>query len=121
MNAEDEQREEVEVLQSIYPDELVVISDSHYKIRIKLDTPSTRVHTLALDVRYPATYPEVIPDLDVELAEDIEEEYDEDDEDDDDDYDNYQIDDDDEDEDTKRVKEALNMSETCLLYTSRCV
>ncbi|KAK6454232.1 RWD domain-containing protein [Scheffersomyces xylosifermentans] len=114
MNAEDEQREELEVLQSIYPDELKVLSDTHFQIRIKLDTPSTREHTLLLDVRYPAEYPEVIPQLDVEIAEDLPDEEDDEDYDDDDDYEsNYaDYDDSSDDEDTKAAKKALNMSET---------
>lgn len=62
-----EQQQELEVLQSIYPDELEIISETHFTIRIGLDTQTDRTHTLLLDVRFPETYPEVVPRLAIEV------------------------------------------------------
>lgn len=66
----EEQREEREVLESIFPDEIQVISDSEYRISITLD-----VHTdsdaefsdpiIILNVRLPEEYPDEAPRLDV--------------------------------------------------------
>lgn len=68
----EEQKEELEVLESIYPDELTLISDSHFTIKIGLDTQTDRSHTLLLDVRLPETYPEVVPRLGIEYVEEEE-------------------------------------------------
>lgn len=76
MSCLEEQKEELEVLESIYPDELTILSDSHFTIRIGLDTQTDRSHTLLLDVRFPETYPETIPRLGVEYVEVEEEEED---------------------------------------------
>ena len=108
MDPVEEQQQELEVLESIYPDELTLLNDTTFIIRINLDTPSERKHALNLQVKYPPTYPEVIPELYLDIAEDQEE--DESDEYDDDYYDDN--DDDEDDEDTKAAKLALNMSET---------
>lgn len=105
MNIE-EQEQELEVLQSIYPDELKVKSPTNYAVKIKLDTPSRRIHIIALLVKYPEDYPEVLPELDVNYASTImfelldEEEVESDDE----------SDEDDEDED-QDAKEAMALSE----------
>lgn len=103
MDPLEEQAQELEVLESIYPDELEKYSDTHFSIKVKLDTSSTRIHVLELDVKYPEAYPEVVPELDITVAEDEEEEYDSDDD---------NGDDSEDDEDTKAAKKALNMSET---------
>ncbi|CAH2350250.1 protein Gir2p [[Candida] railenensis] len=90
MDPLEEQSQEIEVLQSIYPDELNLISPTHFTITITLDTTSDRKHYLLLDVKYPESYPEVVPQLDVEVADGpLPAGYDEDDEDTDeeDDYD----------------------------------
>ncbi|KAG7663374.1 GIR2 [[Candida] subhashii] len=108
MDPVEEQQQELEVLESIYPDELTLLNETTFIIRINLDTPSERKHALNLQVKYPPTYPEVIPELYLDIAEDQEE--DESDEYDDDYYDDN--DDDEDDEDTKAAKLALNMSET---------
>ncbi|RPA99326.1 RWD-domain-containing protein [Choiromyces venosus 120613-1] len=68
----EEQLQEIEVLQSIYPDELTQISDTNYTIRLVLEPPSIpgQVHeppTLILHVTYPPTYPDVPPMLDLTL------------------------------------------------------
>lgn len=110
MDPIEEQAQEIEVLQSIYPDELTLINNTHFIIRIDLDTPSERKHSLNLIVKYPPTYPEVIPQLSIELAESPEDK---------DNYDNGDSDegdsdddDDDDDDENADLKLALNMAET---------
>lgn len=74
MDPQEEQRLELEVLESIYPDELTKYSPTHFSIKLSLDTPSDRKHRLLLDVKYPAEYPEVVPELDIIIPEGEEEE-----------------------------------------------
>lgn len=75
MDPLEEQLQEIEVLQSIYPDELEVLSPTHFTIRIGLDTPSDRKHEALLDVRYPPNYPEEVPHLDIHTSvEEVDEE-----------------------------------------------
>ncbi|KAI5970219.1 GIR2 [Candida margitis] len=107
MDHQEEQSQEVEILQSIYPDELEFLNDSqtHFQIRTNLDTDSERKHALYLVVKYPKTYPEVVPDLHIEVAE---VEGDREGDSDDAGYD----DDEDEDEEAKQTRLALNMAET---------
>ncbi|KAK6884677.1 Protein GIR2 [Candida tropicalis] len=114
MDPVEEQLQEIEVLQSIYPDELELINNTHFSIRINLDVSSTRKHSLKLIVKYPETYPEVIPNLQIEIADpndDNDEEEGKYEYSDDEDYANDE-DDDDEDEESKEIKLALNMAET---------
>lgn len=66
MDYEDEQKQELEVLSSIYPDELTIISKKTFTIRIALDTQTDRGHVLVLGVKFPDQYPEVVPCLDIE-------------------------------------------------------
>lgn len=99
MDFQEEQQQEIEVLESIYPDELEKLSETHFTIKISLDTETQRRHKLLLDVKYPETYPEVVPNLHIEIVED-EDEDEEDEENSDDDLDN---------EDTNRM---LNLAET---------
>ncbi|KAI0140129.1 RWD-domain-containing protein [Hypoxylon sp. NC0597] len=70
----EEQVEEREVLDSIFPDEITDISDTEYRILIKLDLPDDDHHggdeapeppTLILSVRYPENYPDEAPILDI--------------------------------------------------------
>lgn len=75
------------MLESIYPDELTVLSPTNFAVKVALDTVSDRKHRLLLHVTYPPTYPEVVPLLSIEIP-DAEEDEDEDDEEDDDDDDN---------------------------------
>ncbi|KAI5959788.1 GIR2 [Candida pseudojiufengensis] len=106
MDHKEEQSQELEILQSIYPEELEILneSQSHFQIIVNLDLPSEKKHSLLLIVKYPPTYPEVIPELHIEVKEN---------ELDDDDFDQNDEDEDDEDdEDTKQTKLALNMAET---------
>lgn len=65
MDYKEEQAQEIEILQSIYPDELEVESDTSFVINILLDTASDRKHVITLGVEYPETYPEVAPELEV--------------------------------------------------------
>ncbi|RCK65537.1 Protein GIR2 [Candida viswanathii] len=103
MDPAEEQSQEIEVLQSIYPDELTLTNPTNFSIRINLDVSSTRRHALSLLVKYPETYPEVVPDLHIEVAE-------QDDEDEEDGYSDE--DEDEEDDENKDIKLALNMAET---------
>lgn len=101
MDALEEQTQELEVLQSIYPDELEILSETHFTVRLNLDTNTDRKHALVLEVKYPAEYPEVVPVLDIEVGEDEEDE---------DDY--YGSDDDDDiDSDEERNRQAVNLAE----------
>lgn len=85
MDPLEEQEQEIEVLQSIYPDEIEVYSKTHFSIRLELETPSDRKHALLLIVRYPEQYPEVVPTLDVHVCESVNEEEEDEDEDEDED------------------------------------
>lgn len=99
MDPQEEQQLELEVLDSIYPDELTKYTPTHFSIKLSLDTPSDRKHSLLLDVKYPAEYPEVVPELDIIIPdEEDEEEYEESDE--------------SEDEDANETKLMLNLSES---------
>lgn len=106
MDPIEEQSQEIEVLQSIYPDELTIIDNTNFIIRIDLDTPSERNHSLNLHVKYPPNYPEVIPQLSIEIAEptngDNNSDY----------YEDEDEEDDEEDNDDDDIKLALNMAET---------
>lgn len=113
MDPVEEQLQEIEVLQSIYPDELTLINNINFSVRINLDVSSNRKHALNLIVKYPELYPEVIPNLQIEIAE--EQEYDDDNDEENDGYSDYEDSgdgDEDEDEETKQIKLALNMAET---------
>ncbi|KAJ9658954.1 Protein gir2 [Neophaeococcomyces mojaviensis] len=66
----DEQREEREVLDSIFPDEITDTSDNAYRISITLDLPSDvelsdEAPIIFLNVSYPENYPDVAPNLDI--------------------------------------------------------
>ncbi|QPG74851.1 hypothetical protein FOA43_002187 [Brettanomyces nanus] len=106
-----EQKQEVEILKSIYPDELELISGKEFTINLLLDVSSERKHAVKLHIRYPAAYPEVAPELWVtegEIGIDG----------DDDDGENYNSedgDDDSDDQETVELKDsqrAVNLIET---------
>ncbi len=82
MDYKEEQQQEIENLQSIYPDELEVVSENEYTITLLLDTVSERKHRVILHVKYPETYPEVVPDLELENdeIEEAEDDYEDDEE-----------------------------------------
>lgn len=66
----DEQKEEREVLDSIFPDEIYDVSETEYRISIALDVKSdheeeAELPTIILNVRYPEAYPDDPPMLDV--------------------------------------------------------
>ena len=66
----EEQQEEREVLDSIFPDEIQDISDTEYRVTISLEVKQESEEELEapviiLNVRYPEAYPDVAPDLDV--------------------------------------------------------
>ncbi|CUM63726.1 uncharacterized protein PRCAT00001310001 [Priceomyces carsonii] len=68
MDPLEEQQQELEVIESIYPDELEKYSDVHFGIKVNLDTASDRNHALLLEVTYPERYPEVVPQLKLVLV-----------------------------------------------------
>ncbi|KAK5073736.1 Protein gir2 [Lithohypha guttulata] len=67
----DEQKEEREVLDSIFPDEITDTADNAYRISIALDPPANSPSdeddplVIWLNVSYPDSYPDVAPNLDV--------------------------------------------------------
>lgn len=70
--AAEEQLQEIEVLQSIYPDEFTQISDTQFTLRLVLEPPTIpgqpqESPILILHVTYPESYPDVSPDLDLTL------------------------------------------------------
>ncbi|KAK4158212.1 ubiquitin-conjugating enzyme/RWD-like protein [Chaetomidium leptoderma] len=63
----EEQIEEREVLDSIFPDEIADISETEYRISITLDIPDDEAEppVILLTVRYPEDYPDKAPLLEV--------------------------------------------------------
>ena len=66
----DEQKEERDVLDSIFPDEIYDVSETEYRISIALDVKNdneeeAELPTIILNVRYPEAYPDEAPMLDV--------------------------------------------------------
>ncbi|KPM45493.1 hypothetical protein AK830_g1092 [Neonectria ditissima] len=66
----EDQIEEREVLESIFPDEITDISESEFIVSIALDIPGEEESedgppTMLLKVRYPEDYPEKAPHLDI--------------------------------------------------------
>ncbi|KAL4791261.1 RWD domain-containing protein [Aspergillus venezuelensis] len=68
----EDQTEEREVLDSIFPEEITDISDTSYRISITLDSPENDEQSadaeppiLLLQVSYPEEYPDVAPDLEL--------------------------------------------------------
>ncbi|KIW06661.1 uncharacterized protein PV09_02367 [Verruconis gallopava] len=66
----DEQKEEREVLESIFPDEITDISETEFRVSIQLDVASEYGEniegpTLLLKVEYPPDYPDEAPRLDI--------------------------------------------------------
>ncbi|KAK6356453.1 hypothetical protein TWF718_000812 [Orbilia javanica] len=74
MSATEEQEQELEVLESIYPDELTKISDKEFTIRLSLEEPDVDVDAegyeapiIFLRVTYTPDYPNAAPDLSISL------------------------------------------------------
>ncbi|KAH6646454.1 RWD domain-containing protein [Truncatella angustata] len=66
----EEQVEEREVLDSIFPEEITDVSETEYRISILLDLPDDEADkaeppTVVLHVRYPESYPDEPPHLDL--------------------------------------------------------
>ncbi|KAF2717734.1 RWD-domain-containing protein [Polychaeton citri CBS 116435] len=67
----EEQQEEREVLDSIFPDEIQDVSESEYRITMTLDVTEKEADeeipapVILLNVRYPAAYPDEAPLLDI--------------------------------------------------------
>lgn len=65
----EDQVEEREVLESIFPDEITDISETEFRISVALDIPGEEENedppTMLLQVRYPENYPEEAPRLDI--------------------------------------------------------
>ncbi|KAI1826481.1 RWD-domain-containing protein [Xylaria intraflava] len=68
----EEQIEEREVLDSIFPDEITDVSDTEYRITVKLNPPEENYDdeapeppTVILHVKYPEAYPDEAPELDL--------------------------------------------------------
>ncbi|KAL4881550.1 ubiquitin-conjugating enzyme/RWD-like protein [Aspergillus karnatakaensis] len=64
----EDQTEEREVLDSIFPDEITDVSDTSYRISITLEAPENdeeeaQAPVLVLQVTYPEEYPDVAPEL----------------------------------------------------------
>ncbi|ODM22680.1 hypothetical protein SI65_00269 [Aspergillus cristatus] len=67
----EEQIEEREVLDSIFPEEITDLSETSYRISVTLDTPENDTiedaeqPILLLQISYPADYPDVAPELEI--------------------------------------------------------
>ncbi|KAF2401316.1 RWD-domain-containing protein [Trichodelitschia bisporula] len=65
----EEQQEEREVLESIFPDEITSISDTEFRISTLLDVDPVKEGeeppTIILSVQYPPDYPDEAPNLDI--------------------------------------------------------
>ncbi|KAL3476341.1 RWD domain-containing protein [Aspergillus californicus] len=66
----EDQIEEREVLDSIFPEEITDVSDTAYRISITLDTPENddqdaEPPIIVLEVSYPEEYPDVAPKLEI--------------------------------------------------------
>lgn len=67
MDYKAEQEQELEILASIYPDELTILNEdqTRFEISVLLDTDSETRHAVKLEIAYPDQYPDEVPDLDV--------------------------------------------------------
>jgi hypothetical protein len=65
----EEQQEEREVLDSIFPEEITDVSETEYRISMQLDIPTLEedeeLPTIQLNVRYGEAYPDEAPTLDI--------------------------------------------------------
>ncbi|GAA5845892.1 hypothetical protein JCM11251_006722 [Rhodosporidiobolus azoricus] len=66
----EERRSELEVLESIFPDELEVLSDDQLTIRVEPDVQNDHdPYVLILHITYTPTYPDELPEFSVTLEE----------------------------------------------------
>ena len=66
----EDQKEEREVLESIFPEEITEVSETEFRVLIQLDVPSTSEEdpeppVILLQVQYPEAYPDEAPRLDI--------------------------------------------------------
>jgi len=71
----EEQVEEREVLESIFPDEITDISETEFKVTVTLDIPGEEESeegppAFSLNVKYPDEYPDVPPHLEIQAIPD---------------------------------------------------
>ncbi|GAA5823903.1 hypothetical protein JCM3770_000334 [Rhodotorula araucariae] len=67
---DEERRSERQVLESIFPDELDILSDDQLAIRVEPEVQNDREpYTLNLLVTYTPTYPDEPPELDIDVVE----------------------------------------------------
>jgi hypothetical protein len=66
MDYKEEQAQELDILRSIYPDELDEISETKFNVHFALDTKPVKY--VVLEVEYPEDYPETVPILNVETS-----------------------------------------------------
>jgi hypothetical protein len=72
MDHKEEQAQELESLSFIYPDELEVQSETHFTIHIKLDDPEIpeeeEEYLFSVSITFPESYPEVLPEFEIESS-----------------------------------------------------
>lgn len=96
MDPEEEKAQEIELLQSMYPDEMAIISPAVYTITITLEPPTSRNglitknsnQSLIIHVEYSEGYPETLPIIDLSFE-----------------YKKLDDDDEESDDDSKRIEE----------------
>jgi len=67
----EEQKEEREVLDSIFPEEITDVNETEYRVAIKLEPPEDleedeEAPTILLQIQYPEGYPDEAPRLDIQ-------------------------------------------------------
>ncbi|KAM0792615.1 hypothetical protein ACM66B_005276 [Microbotryomycetes sp. NB124-2] len=64
---EEERRSELEVLESIYPDELTIVSEDELKVKVEPETQrEDDPYIVQLVIKYTPTYPDEIPQISIE-------------------------------------------------------
>ncbi|GAA5860623.1 hypothetical protein JCM8547_005479 [Rhodosporidiobolus lusitaniae] len=67
---QEERAGELEVLESIFPDELELVSDDELTIRVEPDVQNDNdPYVLSLRITYTPTYPDELPEMDIEVLE----------------------------------------------------
>ncbi|GAA6063932.1 hypothetical protein JCM10212_004791 [Sporobolomyces blumeae] len=66
----EERRSELEVLESIFPDELTVLSDDQLSIRVEPENQNeSDPYVLNLSITYTPTYPDELPEMEIKAVE----------------------------------------------------